>query len=90
MLSEKRFIETALEIKKKAPSSLWEGICSVLRASSFGESKSQVLGKLPAFVNPDLLFLIDTLLANHGQGLTWREIGLCFALSRKNRRKPEF
>ena len=52
-------------------------MCGVLCSCSEHEAKGQVLAKLPASVNSDLFFLLDTLLTEHDKEMSWREIGLC-------------
>src|SRR2546422_7472994 len=73
----KKFIETALAIRREAPFGFWESLCQALSSSPVFDTKSKVLLKLPSSFNSDLVFLINSLLAEQEKGLTWREIGLC-------------
>src|SRR5437870_6006585 len=73
----KKFIETALAIRREAPSGFWRTLCEALTASPASDTESQISLKLPPSFNSDLSFLINSLLAEHDKGLTWRELGLC-------------
>jgi phosphatidylserine/phosphatidylglycerophosphate/cardiolipin synthase-like enzyme len=76
-MPNRRFVETALAIKRQSPTSIWESTCTVLCSSQDRETRSQVLSKLPPSANSDISFLIGSLISEHGKNMTWREIGLC-------------
>jgi phosphatidylserine/phosphatidylglycerophosphate/cardiolipin synthase-like enzyme len=73
----KKFIVTALAIREQSPTYLWESVCRILCSCAASETKREVLLKLPSSVNSDLAFLIESLLSEHEQEMTWREMGLC-------------
>ena len=73
----KKFIETALAIRREAPRSVWEALCKTLQSSTASDGKSVLLLKSPAYFNSDLAFLFNALLSEEQVGLTFREIGFC-------------
>ena len=77
MVPTKGFVLTALAIKEKSPAAVWVGTCAILCSSTDSDSRREILAKLPHSANSDVAFLIDSLISEHGEEMSWREMGLC-------------